>query len=418
MAAGVTEANIAPWLERNYQPQKLGNIAFKDAPLTAWLMHNENAGGERLDLRWEYGLPQGQGKTYTQAKARADLSGLKAAVVALDYQTWYSVATVDNTAIERAAGGNLSAAEVLQKAIKRNMEAHGDFLETVMWSDGFPSLGAIAGISGSTFKVSASDIENWEVDQEIVLAASRTTGATRNAGASVTVAKVDRTVDSNGQCLITCSAGIVATIAAAANGDFAFVKTSREDTATAQTALGVPAFVPTTVSGSDAFGATSFNRSVDAQRLAGMRWNIPAGNSTKQGFIDFFVNARKYKLRPDALWCSYERYGRLISEMGTNVRYVNVTNEKYGVNIEGVKLFTMSGDVTIFPAAKCPDANVYALKRDSLKVFSVNGALIRPATRYQKALDSATGDNVELRYRSFHQLGCLTPIDNGVGIFA
>lgn len=413
MAAGVTTANIADWLERNYQPNKLGNHAFKDAPLTAWLPHAEDAGGESLVLRWEYGMPQGQGATYTQAKARADLSGLKAAKAILDYNTWYSVATVDNPTIERAAGGNLSATQVLQRAISKSMEAHGDFLETVMFSDGFPSLGAIGGISGSTFTVNQEDIEKWEVDQEFVLAASRTTGALRNAGASLIVTKVDRATFT-----ITANAGIVATIAAAINGDFAFIKTSRDDTATAQTAVGIAAYLPQTVSGADAFGQTSLNRSVDAFRLAGLRLTIPAGTSVQQGLIDFFVQCRKYKIKPDGLWCSYERWGRLIQELGNNVRYVNVENKKYGVNICGIKLFTAEGEVSVFPSPKAPDALVYGLQRSSWKVFSVNGALIRPATRYQKALDSSTGDNVEIRYRSFHQLGCIEPGSNAVGIFA
>lgn len=416
MAAGVTTANIADWLERNYQPNKLGNRAFKDAPLTAWLPHAEDAGGESLVLRWEYGMPQGQGATYTQAKTRADLSGLKAAKAILDYQTWYSVATVDNPTIERAAGGNLSATQVLQRAINRSMEAHGDFLETVMWSDGYPTLGAIGNISGATFTVNAEDIEKWEVDMEFTLAASRTSGAQRNAGASAIVTKVDRDPS---QLKITVSgASLVANIAAAANGDFAFLKTSRDDTATAQTAIGISAFVPQAVSGSDAFGQTSLNRSVDPFRLAGARMPIASGTSVQQGLIDFFVMCRKYKLKPDGLWCSYERWGRLIQEMGNNVRYVNVENKKYGVNISGIKLFTAEGEVSVFPSPKAPDALVYGLKRDTWKIFSVNGALIRPATRYQKALDSSSGDNVEIRYRSFHQLGCMEPAQNAVGIFA
>jgi hypothetical protein len=412
--AGTTEASIADWLERNYQPPKLGNTALKDAPLTAWLPHDESAGGLNMTLRWDYKIPQGQGKTYSQAKTRADASGLTAAQVVLDYQTWYSIVTIDNPAIERAQGGSLSAVtDVIQKDIRRNLEGHGDFLETVMFSDGYPSLGAVNNISGSTCTVSVEDIEKWEVDQAVRLAASRTTGAQR-AGAELIVTKVDRSASPP---LITFNAGIVATVAAAVNGDFAFVSTSRDDTATAQTALGIAAFIPTSVSGADAFGATSFNRSVDAQRLAGLRLPIAAGSSVQQGMVDLFVRCRKYKLRPDALWCSYERWGQLISELGNNVHYVNFENQKYGLTIEGVRLFTAGGEVAVMPSPKCPDANVYALNRKSWKIASVNGALIRPSTRYQKALDSSTGDSVELRWRSFHQLACLEPMQNAVGIF-
>src|SRR5919108_100681 len=320
--AGTTEASIADWLERNYQPPKLGNTALKDAPLTAWLPHDESAGGLNMTLRWDYKIPQGQGKTYSQAKTRADASGLTAAQVVLDYQTWYSIVTIDNPAIERAQGGSLSAVtDVIQKDIRRNLEGHGDFLETVMFSDGYPSLGAVNNISGSTCTVSVEDIEKWEVDQAVRLAASRTTGAQR-AGAELIVTKVD-----------------------------------------------------------------------------------------------LFVRCRKYKLRPDALWCSYERWGQLISELGNNVHYVNFENQKYGLTIEGVRLFTAGGEVAVMPSPKCPDANVYALNRKSWKIASVNGALIRPSTRYQKALDSSTGDSVELRWRSFHQLACLEPMQNAVGIF-
>lgn len=413
MASGVTEANIADWLERNYQPAKLGNTALKDAPLTAWLSHDENAGGEIVVLRWRYGMSQGVGTTYTQAKARADLSGLKAAKVTVDYETFYSVATVDNLAIERAAGGNLSAVNVLQRAIGDAMEAHGDHLETFLFSDGWPTLGAISAISGSTFTVATEDIEKWEVDLEIVLAAARATGGLRNAGASLTVTKVDR--DSG---LITCNAGIVATIGAAANGDYAFIKSTRNDDASRACMIGIMGYCPPSVSLTDSFGDGGLNRSIDPFRLAGLRLTIAAGTSVKQGLIDFFVKCAKYKIKPDALWVSFERWGDLIKELGNDARYVDIENKKYGLTISGVRLFTPKGEVPVIASSKCPYAYVWGLTRKSWKLHSVNGALIRPATRYQKALDSSSGDSVELRYRSFAQLGCDDPAQNAIGIFA
>jgi hypothetical protein len=416
MASGVTDSNIADWLERNYQPPKLGNTAFKDAPLTAWLPHDESAGGELVVLRWRYGMSQGVGVTYAQAKARADLSGLKPAKVTVDYETFYSVATVDNTAIERAAGGNLSATNVLQRSINDAMEAHGDHLETFLFSDGWPAIGRIAtgGISGSTITLdSSSDIENWEVDLEIVLAASRTTGDLRSSGASIIVSKVDR--DTN---IITFTAGVVATIGAAAAGDYAFIKSTRVDGAARQCMIGILGYIPESVGGSDSFGDGGLNRSVDPFRLAGARITIPAGTSVKQGFIDFFVRCGKYKIKPDAIFCSYERWGDLIKELGNDVRYVDIENKKYGLTISGVRLFTPKGEVPVIASSKCPTKYIWGLTRKSWKLFCVNGALIKPATRYSKALDQSSADAVELRYRSFAQLGCLEPHQNAIGYFA
>lgn len=413
MAAGTTESVIADWLERNYQPPKLGNTAFKDAPLTAWLPHNENSGGEVIVLRYRYGMSQGIGQSYSQAKTRADLSGVKAAKAHVDFETFYTVATVENVAIERAAGGNLAATNVLQRAIKDAMEAHGDHLESFMFSDGWPSLGEILAISGSTITVAAQDIEKWENDLEVVLAASRTSGGLRNAGASIVSSKVDR--DSN---VITFTAGVVATIAAAAVGDHCFIKSTRIDSGERSAMIGIMGYVPASVSTADAFGDTSLNRSVDPFRLAGARITIPAGTSVKQGLIQFFVRCGKYKIKPDALWCSFERWGDLIAELTNDVRYVDIKNEKYGLTISGVRLMTPKGEVPVIPSSKCPNAYVWGLTRSSWKLHSVNGALIRPATRYAKALDSASGDDIELRYRSFAQLTCEEPHLNAIGIFA
>jgi hypothetical protein len=416
MAAGVTEANIADWLERNYQPPKLGNIAFKDAPLTAWMPHDEDGGGELVVLRWRYGMSQGVGATYDQAKARADLSGLKAAKVLVDYETFYSVATVENTAIERAAGGNRAATNVLQRAINDAMEAHGDHLETFMFSDGYPALGQIVSGSSSTasFKVAADQIENFEVDLEIVFAASRTTGALRDSGDSLIVSKVDR--DTN---TITTSTNL-SNISGLGGTDYVFLKSTREDDSTPdrQCLIGIAGYIPESVGTSDAFGDGTLNRSVDPFRLAGARITISAGTSVKQGLIDFFVRCGKYKIKPDALWCSFERWGDLIKELGNDVRYVDIENKKYGVTISGVRLFTPKGEVPVIASSKCPYANVWGLTRKTWKLDSVNGALIRPATRYQKALDSYNSDSVELRYRSFAQLECLEPHQNAIGTFA
>lgn len=414
MASGVTDSNIADWLERNYQPPKLGNTAFKDNPLITWLPHDENAGGELVVLRYRYGMSQGVGVTYSQAKTRADLSGVKAAKVTVDYETFYSVATVDNTAIERAAGGNLAATNVLQRAINDAMEAHGDHLETFAFSDGWPSLGQVVtgSISGATFKVAAQDIEKWEVDLEVVFAASRTTGALRDSGASLTVTKVDR--DTN---TITFGANI-STINGLTNADHCFIKTTRITDASRQCMIGLLGWIPDSVGGSDAFGDGSLNRSVDPFRLAGARITIAAGTSVKQGLIDFFVRCGKYKIKPDALFCSFERWGDLIKELGNDVRYVDIENKKYGLTISGVRLFTPKGEVPVIASSKCPYGFVWGLTRKSWKLYSVNGALIRPATRYQKALDSSSADSIELRYRSFAQIGCLEPHQNAIGIFS
>lgn len=413
MANGVTDSNILSWLENNYQPPKLGNIAFKDSVLFPWFPVDEDAGGEQIVLRWKSGRSQGVGATYAQAKARADLSGLQPHKVTFDYETFYSVATLDNTAIERSQGGNLSAANVLQESINDAMESHGEHLETFAFSDGWPTLGAIANVSGSTCTVARQDIEKWEKDLNIVFAATRTTGGLRSA-TPLTVTKVDRTSD---QLKITFSAAL-ATVSAA-NGDFAFIETTRIEAATRQCMVGIGAYLPdAAVSGSDAFGDGSLNRSVEPLRLAGVRVPIDAGASTRQGLIDLCVQWGKYNVKPDAMFMSHERQGDLIKELGNNVRYVDMEVKRYGLNITGVKLVTKHGEIPTFASSKCPNANVYGLKRKSWKLFSVNGAPIRPATRYQKALDSATTDGIEIRYRSFLQLGCLRPWENGVGVFA
>jgi hypothetical protein len=409
----VTDAQIADWLERNYQPAKLGNIAFKDAPMVNWLPHDESAGGDFLQLRWKYGNPQAHGVTRAQAVARGAATGLKPAKVVLDYHTYYSHLPIDNTAIERARGGGLAATDVFQEGINGVMESHGDMLETFIWSDGYPTLGAIGGISGSTFTVAKEDIEKWEVDLEIVLAASRTTGALESGGASLTVTKVDRATRT-----ITCNAGIVATIAAATNGDFAFVKSTRIDSAARQCAVGIKGYIPDSVGGSDAFGDTSLNRSIEPFRLAGARETINAGISVRQGLIDGLVVFKKYKVKPDALWMSVERWGELIKEMGTSVEYVNVKNEKYGLAVKGVVLYGPDGEIPCMASPKCPNANVYGLKRDSWRIYSVNGALIRSPFRYSKYLDSQTEDGILMAFRSFYQVGCKRPWENGVIIYS
>lgn len=409
----ISDSQIGDWLERNYQPAKLGNIAFKDAPMTAWLPHKEDAGGDFLQLRWKYGNPEGHGVTFAQAKARGDLATLKPAKVVLDYHTYYSYLPIDNTAIERARGGGLAATDIFQEGMNGTMEAHGDALETFVWSDGYPTLGAIGGISGSTFTVAAQDIEKWEVGLEIVLAASRTTGALESSGASLTVTKVDRSA-----LTITCNAGIVATIGAATNGDFAFIKSTRIDSAARQCAVGIMGYIPDSVGGSDAFGDTSLNRSVEPFRLAGARINITSGVSVRQGLVDTLVQWKKYKVKPDALWMSVERWGELIKECGSNVIYQNIKNEKYGVAIKGVEIVGPDGPIPCMTSPKCPNANVYGLKRDSWAIHSVNGALIRPAMRYSKYMDSDSVDGIQMRFRSFYQIGCKRPWENGLAIFS
>lgn len=418
----VDTAQIADWLERNYKPAKLGNIAFKNAPLTAWLPHAENGGGEVVVLRWKYGVPQGVAAgSLANAITAGNAASLRPAKCHVDYELFYSYLPIDNPTIERAVGGGHSAANPFTEGMNGTMEAHGDHLETFLWADGFPTLGQITelnpAITGYTaancIRVAQENIEKWETGMRVVFAANRTTGVLLDAGDFLTVTKVER--NSN----VIQFDGPTANIAGLAVNHFTFLQTTRENAAspTAQTLIGIDGYIPASVSGADSFGENALNRSVDPFRLAGVRMDIDAGVSTTAGLVDFFVRCKKYNINADALWVSYERWADLIKEQMPNVRYVDIENKKYGITLSGVKLATPNGDVPVLTSPKCPFNRVWALKRDSWKLDCVNGPLIQPAARYSKFLDDNSTDSIQLRFRSFCQLECLRPWENATGIY-
>jgi hypothetical protein len=419
MPPGIND--LSAWLQKNYTPAKLTSMAERDRPLIA-MFKKVPAGGENLNVHLDFGNAQGIGATFSQAKTRADATNLQGMKMVFDYVPLYSVATVSNNQLDLAegAGGALSVFGGVKRAIASAMDSLGDDLETAFFGDGWGTCGRIAtgGISGSTATLeNAGDVENFDIGMEVQLFASRTSGAARNTPASLIVQGVDR---ENGK--VTFTADIVATIPAAAAGDYFARKTLREDTAspTMKVPLGLGGWVPSTAPTSgDSFGGK--DRSVDPLKLAGIRVSISAGTSVRSAIYDIVNRSGKYRGQQGVAVMSWEKLGDLLKEIGNDVTYTDLKSSvDANLNYRLVTIQGPKGPIKIVPSAKCPNSLIYMLDMSTWELHVVNGDLIRPAARKagDGIIDDTSDDSIQIRFKSYCQLACISPMKNAVGVFA
>jgi hypothetical protein len=391
--------DILDMLERDYKPNKLISLALQNAPLTAWLPKSEEGQGEICVMRFHTSFAGGSGANVTDAIAAEVADGYQKALV--DWKLLYTASSMTNPAIQRSKGSK-QLVDAWQQAIKGSMARHGNELETLMFGAGYGILGRRASASTNVITLTLpGEAFNFQKGQ-VVGASANADGSSPRTG-TTSVASIDY---SNNKITLVSAAGITSF----ADNDYFFVKGVVGTTAVPGGLARL--FPPVAPTAGDNFGG--LDRSTAPEQLAGWRYTGIAGDQVTEQIIKGLQFGSKFDGKPDTVFISVEKMTTLILEQANRVEYTSMKSEKYNVNFRGVVLQGPNGEVTVMSSAKCPDANGWALERDSLKLESVQEPLIAVATRTGKYIDSELNDLVRLRWRSQFQLECSLPGHNGV----
>lgn len=306
----------------------------------------------------------------------------------------YGVVTIDGEtmkATEDDAGSFLKAATTQIDGVMHQLKRN---LAVQLFRGGWGAVGVIAtgGISGSTITLATTeDITNIEIGQVHVLSSAESTATLRNGGASITVTGVNRSTG-----VITYSAGVVATIAAAAAGDTIFIKDDRQDSATpaARCVFGLEAWAPASAPTSTLFN--NVDRSVDPTRLGGQRLN-GAGLPLEEVLVEGSVLSAREGFKVTHAFCSFAKWSSLVKALGSKVEY---TTEKATADIgfDAIKINGARGPIKVIADQNCPGNRIFMVNFDHLKLYSL-GELIRTINDDgNMLLRQATADGVESRH--------------------
>jgi hypothetical protein len=178
---------------------------------------------------------------------------------------------------------------------------------------------------------------------------------------------------------------------------------------------GLKSWLPTTApTVGDSFWG--FDRSVDVQRLAGVRYAAGNGEKYEQTFQQASAELALQESNADVILMSPVDCAKYSQELGNKVRY--------SPNADGVTGFRpllvtgQSGDLEVLPDPQVDPGTFYMLDMDTwhLKTLGALPHLVEDDGR--PTLREATSDAVEIRWRGWYQLISDAPGRNLVGTFA
>jgi hypothetical protein len=398
---GLNTTNFGYALKNLWPQSRMAEMTFKDNPLLAMLPKKEDAGGDVINVAVRYGDPQGRSAAFATAQAnKGNQSGVK---FALTRVSDYSLASIGNEVVEASKSNEQALLKAMDSEISGAYNSLVRSAAVKAYGSGSGKIGQIAssgGISGATITLAtavtgevSSDITNFEKGMVIVLSSTDGGGSLRNSGATLTISGVDRETG-----IITCSANITTGIAAAANGDYIFVQGDYD-----AALKGLQAWLPSSVTATTFFG---IDRTVDATRLGGIRYS---GTTTiKDALTKASMRAGREGANLDYYFMSYDDWGNLELELGSQVQYVDVESEA-GFGFRGIKVNGPKRPITVLPDMNCPRALAFGLQMNTWKLYSVGKVPHIIDLDGNKFLREASADAYEVRIAYYAQLGCESP---------
>lgn len=382
-------------LKTLYPDKRVETMAYKDNPFYAFVPKNQKFFGENRVVPVIYGDPQGRSAVFATAQANKDNHrGVKFTITrASDY----SLASITSEVIEASA--NDSGA--LMQASKTEMDgAFNSIIRScaiALYGSGTGVIGQIssAAIAGSTVVLAQpDDITNFEVGQKLQLSATDGGGALRSAGATMTVATVDRSAGT-----FTTVAGVVASIAAAAPLDYIIQQGDYD-----AKLKGLAAWLPSAAPGATPFFGVA--RNVDTTRLGGVRYD-GSGVPVDEALIEGAYRVGREGGTPSHCFLNYAQFANLQKALGSKVEYTDLSVGEIG--FRGIVVHGPKKPIQVFADQNCPKGVAYLLQLDSWTLHSLGQV---PKILNLDGLDmlrEASSDGYEFRIGYRAQLACNAP---------
>lgn len=354
----------------------------------------EDFGGKNLPIPVLYGTPQGRSAAFATAQANKTNSQIKEFV--LTRAKDYSLASIDGETLEASKGNSNAFMEAVTTEIDGAIQSATRSLAIAMYGTGSGKIGQIASISGATATlVEPEDITNFERGMKLVVSSTNGGGSVRVG--SVLVTGVDRDLGT-----VTVSANWTAGIAAVVANDFIFVEGDYD-----AKIKGLLAWLPSTAPTSADNYFFSMDRSSDATRLAGVRFDGSA-MPIEEALIKAASRLAREGGKPTHCFLSYSKFADLEAALGSKIQYVDmkVTAE---IAFRGIQINGPRGPIKVVPDQNCPNDRAFMLQLNTWKLYTLGKAPKIIDIDGLKMLRESSSDGVELRVGYYGQMGCNAP---------
>jgi len=389
-------------LKQHYTNDAVEDLVYKDNPFFALISKMEEFGGKNLPIPLIYGNPQGRSATFSNAQTRGGLTNSSITDFVLTRVKDYSIATIDNETLEASKGNQNAFMEAATTEIDGAINSLTRSLAVGMFRGSDGSIGQVsvepteAATTVVTMK-SAGDITNIELGMMINIWSATSGGTQRTTDGSDNSWEVTAVDRSAGTFTLDDAYDSSGTIAA---DDYIFIEGDR-----GLKMSGLSDWIPSSAPSSTAFFGV--DRSVDTNRLGGIRYD-GSSDPIEEALIEGASRAAREGGKVDHCFLSYSKYSELEKALGSKVQYVDLKVSPE-VGFRGITINGPKGTIKVIPDQNCPDDVAYMLQLNTFKLYSLGKAVRVIDTDGLNMLRQAAADGVEVRWGSYHQLGCKAP---------
>lgn len=403
-----------PMLKEHYSPYEVARMAMQRNRATGMLAKSQKkpaAGGREWVQPIMTALPGGGASRFSVAVSNAQNNTSSYRDFRVTRKAHYRLAKVDNQTIEATATGEDDAFESAFDEFDNAIEAEGNYINFRFFRTQAGEVGQLDGqVNTATVNLAFADASSmWGIRQgEQIVASATLGGALLAAGATLTIATVNRTNAS----FTTTVAGTTG-IPGLTNTDFIYLN-GDADTAggTNLAASGLADWVPDTAPTATLF--YNVDRTTESDYLGGLRIDGTDGRSVANLLVDAVSAVDNIGGDPDVVWMNPFTFGTLAKQlegkwiMTSAVGYdgkkmANVGYTGFRVNLNG-------HDLTIYTDRCCPVKRIYVLTWSSWCMFSAGPAPNFLQKRAGSIIKVSEGnDGYEARVGEYFNFSCKAP---------
>lgn len=389
-------------------------LGFQDNPFFAMVPKDTGGAGDGEKVPMRYASVNARSATFSSAQSLAASNASKYTHWTITYQNDYSLAQVTGKA-KRAARNDVGAfIRALDPEIESAFSSIYRSIERDMFGlgDGFLGVGDGAWTVASTTLTlaNAAQAHNFEVGMEVGSAANNTS-AIRVGTATITGINRDAgtlTTDSNWSTQI----------ASIANTDSIFPVGDYVSASDRLKLKGLLAWCPSTAptAGDSFFG---IDRSVDVQRLAGVRYDASSGVPLDEALVNAQSILAQNGAQADMAWLNPIYMRKLLNLLGSKKEYGSRCaigengSPLADISFRTVMLHGDRGDIHVMAHPLCPYDRAFMLDLRQLKLLSMGSFPSIIDDDGQQILRVYNDDAVECRIGGYAQL-----VTNNAGAIA
>jgi len=403
MAAPLDLATVSEAVKQHYKDFRIKDLVYKNNPFYALIPKYERFGGLNMPIPLLYGNPQNVSAAFATAQGGTSTSSLGQFL--LTRVKNYSVASITGEAIKATEGKADSFIRFLTMEIDGAIHALARDLSVQLFRNGSGSVGQVGSVASTTVTLANTDeIANFEVGMSIKF--SPNVGGDSALTTATTISSINR---SAGSFVVASATGISASeyiFRAGTEAAAALTSTS------AKAIMGLDGWLPTQAvvdaAGADMTSWFGQNRTLDSERLAGIRFDGSA-MPIEEALVSGAGKASRAGARPDTCIMSYESYINLEKSLGSRVVYDELKARDVDVGFRSLAVQGPNGVINVIPDQNCQPDVAWMLQLDTWSLNSLGGAPHILDLDGNRILRVSDDDAYEVRIGFYGNVACNAP---------